>query len=96
MTTRRPGPLAALTVTLALALLPGSAAGENGAEPPPTASEPAHPCLADQQQCSAGPDATWCCPRESNGAYVCCGAVAGVCNACDVDDPGDELPPPRR
>jgi len=85
----------ALAVALALAL--GTASGRARAEEPefapPEASEVPH-CGPDLQACSAGDGARWCCPLQSTGAEVCCGAVAGVCHACDLEQLPDRVPSP--
>jgi hypothetical protein len=91
--------MAFLLVAFLLGLAPGQAGAEDE-EPappaPPASSDPdADACRAEHQKCSAGDGATWCCPLQSTGAHVCCGAVANVCHACDVDDHGVEIPVPK-
>jgi len=79
---------------LALTLALGAVAGLAGAEDPdpaPPGPPAVRACGAGQQSCSAGDGATWCCPVQSTGAMVCCGAVADVCHACDLEQLPDEV-----
>jgi hypothetical protein len=91
MTTRRTRIAAILLTALLLGFqsLPVPAGAEDS-EPAPLEAGEANSCGADLQACSAGDSAAWCCPIQASGAYVCCGAMAGVCHACDVDELPDD------
>jgi hypothetical protein len=91
---KRCTPLAAiLVVVLQLAWPPLPAGAE---DPEPAAPEPieANACGADLQACTTAVGDAWCCPVQASGAYLCCGAVAGVCHACDVEALPDEVQSP--
>lgn len=84
---------ASIGLAVALGAMPGPAGAED-LDPAPPEPRAELACGSDQQACSTGDGAAWCCPVQATGAMVCCGAVAGVCHACDLEQLPDEVRTP--
>jgi hypothetical protein len=82
-----------LVMALQLGWQPVPAAAEDPALAAPEPSE-SNACGADLQACTTAAGTAWCCPVQASGAHLCCGAVVGVCHACDIEALPDEVHSP--